>query len=453
MQTMDARQQRGLEIAAVFKIVQKGKVWIVPSQSGAGKYTVCPDKEQPHCSCPDHEAGFKCKHIFAVEFVIQREFAFNEAGEPVRETVTETMTVSQTIKRTTYKQNWPAYNKAQVNEKDTFQVLLRELCAGITEAVEQKRGRPRIGLSDAIFSAVFKVYSTVSGRRFMSDLKDAHSKGHINRLPSYGSVFNVLESEGTFEILKALVVESAKPLKALETSFACDSSGFSGCRFDRWYDKKYGEVRTRRAWVKIHAMCGVVTNVVTAIEIHDQDTSDSPQLQPMLRTTRKGFEVKELSADMAYSSKSNLEAMVAADIKPLIPFKCNSSPAAGGVWAKMYHYFQLHREEFDSRYHLRSNIESTFSMVKAKFGDSVRSKTDVAMKNEALAKIVCHNICCLIQSMHEFGVDASFWAEPMKVAETEKPEPRPSWVSGKPYKKIDPAFMDRNHGCPENTEN
>lgn len=407
-QEMDARQQRGLEIAAVFKIVQKGKVWLVPSQSSNGlKYTVCPDKEQPHCSCPDHEAGFKCKHIFAVEYVIQREFVFSDKDG--LETVTETVTISQSIKQTTYPQNWRAYNKAQVNEKDTFQVLLRELCGGIAEP-EQKRGRPRIGLPDAIFSAVFKVYSTVSGRRFMSDLRDAHGKGHVSRVPSYNSIFSILEAENTFEILKALVVESAKPLKALETSFACDSSGFSGCRFDRWYDKKYGEVRSRRSWVKIHAMCGVLTNVVTAIEIHDQTTSDSPQLKPLLKTTAEGFEVNELSADMAYSSHSNLAKIVAAGAKPLIPFKCNASPAAGGVWAKMYHYFHLHREEFDARYHQRSNVESTFSMIKAKFGDSVRSKTDMAMRNEALAKILCHNICCLIQSIHEFKIDPSFWA-------------------------------------------
>ena len=50
-------------------------------------------------------------------------------------------------------------------------------------------------------------------------------------------------------------------------------------------------------------------------------------------------------------------------------------------------------------YHKRSNVESTFSMIKAKFGDSLRSKCDVAMINEALCKILCHNVCCLIQSM------------------------------------------------------
>ncbi len=405
---MDARQQRGLEIAAIFKITQKGKVWICPSQSGKRKYTVCPDKENPHCSCPDHEAGFKCKHIFAVEFVIQREFAFASDGA----TVTETVTISQTVKRKTYSQDWRAYNTAQVNEKDTFQVLLRELCNGIQAVpTASKRGRPRIELSDAIFSAVFKVYSTVSGRRFMSDMRDSHSKGHIGRVPCYNSIFNVFESEGTFDVLKALVVQTAQPLKALEASFACDSSGFSGCRFDRWYDKKYGDVQITRAWVKAHVMVGVKTNVITAVEIFEQNTNDCPQLKPLLNTTRKGFEVKEVSADLAYSSRDNLELITDGGASPLIPFKRHATPRLGGLWAKMFHYFQLHRDEFDARYHLRSNVESTFSMVKAKFRDGLRSKTNIAMKNEVLAKFVAHNICCLIQSMHEFGVDPVFWAE------------------------------------------
>jgi hypothetical protein len=43
-------------------------------------------------------------------------------------------------------------------------------------------------------------------------------------------------------------------------------------------------------------------------------------------------------------------------------------------------------------------------MIKTKFGDSLRSKTDPAMKNETLAKILCHNICCLISAMYELGI-------------------------------------------------
>lgn len=45
--------------------------------TGNGKYTVCPDSENPHCTCLDHETrGVKCKHIFAVEFVGSDAFCF-----------------------------------------------------------------------------------------------------------------------------------------------------------------------------------------------------------------------------------------------------------------------------------------------------------------------------------------------------------------------------------------
>jgi|KBSSwiStaDraftv2_1062776.scaffolds.fasta_scaffold5091967_1 hypothetical protein len=38
----------------------------------------------------------------------------------------------------------------------------------------------------------------------------------------------------------------------------------------------------------------------------------------------------------------------------------------------------------------------------------LRSKTDVAMKYETLAKFVCHNVCCVIQAMHELGISPDF---------------------------------------------
>jgi transposase len=407
---MDPRQHRGLIIAATSRSIrQKGKVWTVPSQQeGHPAYHV--NLNTKTCSCLDHvEGGHKCKHIWAAEIVYQREFEFNADGSV---TVTETETLAvQSVKRTTYRQNWPAYDAAQINEKSTFQTLLRDLCKGIVEP-KNSMGRPRIPLNDAIFAAVCKVYSTVSGRRSMSDLREAHEKGHVTRLPAKSSVFAVLESEATTDVLKALIAESALPLKAVESHFSCDSSGFSGSRFDRWYDHKFGDVKIKRAWVKVHVMCGVKTNVITAVEIRGKDAGDSPLLPPMLKATAERFNISEVSADMGYSSESNLQAILDVGASPFIPFKRNiSGKTRGPLWAKMLHWFSLHREEFDARYHKRSNIESTFAMVKAKFGDSVRSKTDVAMKNEVLAKILCHNICCLISAIYELGIPPTFWTE------------------------------------------
>lgn len=69
---MGAREQRGLVIAATQKVETNGCMWFVPSQSGKGRYGVVLG-DKPTCSCPDNQdAGFKCKHIFAAEFVLKR---------------------------------------------------------------------------------------------------------------------------------------------------------------------------------------------------------------------------------------------------------------------------------------------------------------------------------------------------------------------------------------------
>lgn len=397
---MDTREQRGLAIADNCQIDQTGKFWMVPSQSDNGKYVVHMQDDKPHCTCPDHETrDVKCKHIYAVEIKVERET--NSDGS---ETITETVQVTETVERK-YTQDWPAYNKAQTNEKRDFQVLLSDLCSGIESPPRQsKRGRPPVPISDAIFSAVFKVYSTVSGRRFMCDLDDAHKNGHIDFKPCYNSIFKCLESQDTTATLYQLIEQTSLPLRAIETNFAVDSSGFSACRFDRWFDHKHGN-RKMRTWVKVHIMCGVLTNVITAAEIRGQHTNDSPLLPPMLNTTARNFRIGEVSADMQYSSTNNLKAVDFHGGMPYIPFKSDATGAAGGLWEQMFHYYSYCRDEFLASYHKRSNVETTFHMIKAKFGDSVRSKTDVAMVNEVLAKLVCHNICCLIQSFYELGID------------------------------------------------
>jgi len=63
----------------------------------------------------------------------------------------------------------------------------------------------------------------------------------------------------------------------------------------------------------------------------------------------------------------------------------------------------------------RSNIESTFRMMKRKFRDGLRSKTEVAMVNEMLCKVLCHNLVVLIHETHELSIDATFWATKQKV--------------------------------------
>ena len=53
-------------------------------------------------------------------------------------------------------------------------------------------------------------------------------------------------------------------------------------------------------------------------------------------------------------------------------------------------------------------------------GDSVRSKTDTAAKNEVLCKILCHNLSCLIMEQETLGIAPIFWKDEQLSAD-EKP--------------------------------
>src|SRR5205823_6018706 len=151
---------------------------------------------------------------------------------------------------------------------------------------------------------------------------------------------------------------SSLPLASLETEFAADSSGFSTGRFVRWYDEKYGRTRGEHDWVKVHIVTGTRTNVVTSVRIEGRDAGDAPLFKPMLEETAKNFTVKEMSGDKAYSSVENVEAVFGAGGFPYIPFTANANGAAGGLWQKLFCFYQLFREEFLGHYHKRSDVRS-----------------------------------------------------------------------------------------------
>ncbi len=219
------------------------------------------------------------------------------------------------------------------------------------------------------------------------------------------------ENAALTPILERLIQMSSLPMRTVETTFAPDSSGFCTSRFIRWFDVKYGVPREEAEWVKVHLMTGVKTNIVTAVFIGDKDAADSPQFPKLLADTAKNFTVKEVPADKGYLSVENVEAVAALGGTAFIPAKTSTTGAAGGLFEKMYLTFMLRREEFLQRYHARSNVESTFSAIKRKFGDSVKSKTDAAMKNEVLCKILAHNLCVCIAEWHTLGIEPVFGGE------------------------------------------
>ena len=401
----EGRQRRGMAIAALVRVEKNRLGYKVPSQSGKGSYVVNTD-DTPFCTCPDFERRqLPCKHVYAAEFIIQRE-------EKPDGTTLETRTT-----RVTYRQEWAAYNAAQEHEQEHFVHLLRGLCDTIEQPSRPKgAGRPRLPLSDTVFGSALKVYSTMSTRRAMTDMRNAQAAGLLEKAPSTASTWRCMENPDLTPVLERLIQISALPLRAVEHDFATDSTAFATSIYHRYFDHKWNKLIEEAIWVKAHAMCGVKTNIITAAEATAGESADATRFAPFVETTAQHFTINEVSADKAYLSKKNLRAVEAVGGAAYIPFKSNSTPTQGhhkrdALWERAYHYYHLNRAEFLQHYHKRSNVETTFAMVKAKFGPAVRSKMPSAQVNEVLLKFLCHNICVLIQSAYELGIEPVFALE------------------------------------------
>jgi transposase len=393
---MDAREIKGKEIVKTRKIRydEERHIWLVPSQSSDKVYHV---DEKFVCDCPDaeyHKAT--CKHSIAVRYYLQI----------LKETPSGT---EETKVRLTYKQAWEVYNKAQTSEIKLFDELLKDLVEGVEEP-PQDFGRPRLSMRETIFCSVQKVYSQLSSRRAASLFGNAVEREQIKHAPHFNTVSKLFNREDITPMLHKLVGISGQPLAVVEDSFAIDSSGFRTTSYNEYANQKYN-LKRQHKWLKAHISVGVKTNVVTSAVITEGDSADSPQFAPLvMATAQNGFNIKEMTADKAYSSRDNLEAVAKVGGTAYIPFKSNATGKSRGsaLWWKMFLYFQLNQEDFWQHYHKRSNVESTFNMIKAKLGDKLKSKNFIAQKNELLCKLIAHNIIVLIHEMHELGIKPDF---------------------------------------------
>lgn len=281
------------------------------------------------------------------------------------------------------------------------------------EEPEQKRsrGRPSLSLREKAFCSIQKVYSQLSSRRASSLFRFAEEREQISHSPHFNTVINFLKDENSTELLERLVAITAQPLRTVETDFAIDASGFRTTGFNEYNNQKHNGGKKKHSWFKAHLCVGVKTNIVTGIVITRENAHDSPQFEPLVRwASRNGFHIDEVSADKAYISRHNLEVVEELGGTPYIPFKSNatSKPKGVPIWKKMFHYFQLNQEEFLEHYHKRSNVETTYHMIKTKLGDRLKSKTPTAQRNELLCKIIAHNIVVLIHEMRELGIEPDF---------------------------------------------
>lgn len=317
--------------------------------------------------------------------------------------------INNKLKNDNQENYWHDYNLSQTREKAIFVKLLRELC-NILPKKQRFEGRKGVEVAHIIFCLCMKNYCIKSGRRIIGELELCKEAGLIDKVPHFNSLFNYLKNKNLTYILEDLIKLTSLPLKSVERKFCCDSSGFGTSVLDDRWSVIRSKYEKHHKYFKAHISFGVLTNIVTACKITSGDKADSPFLPTLVEETAENFKIEEWSADKGYLSRENYEAIFKHGAMPLIPFKSNITGKQRGsaIWGEMYKFFQKNNELFMKKYHLRSNAESGFSMIKARFGDLTSMRNPISAMNDILCKVLCHNLCVLCQELLLLNVDIDF---------------------------------------------
>lgn len=313
--------------------------------------------------------------------------------------------------------SWHNYNESQTKEKALFVNILNDICDLIEEKSHDSVGRKPAKTRDIIFALVLKQYLNTSSRRVQSDLKLFKETGFMDSDIPFNTLLDHFKRRELKTILRELIEISALPLKQIEFDFAIDSTGFSTSRYKTFFNMKHmGEGRWRQ-YRKCHAVCGVKTNIITSVEITEGYVNDQTQFIPLANDTARNFEIRDFCADKGYLSSKHFALIKELGGQAFIPFKKNTSGKCSdnnrSYFKSAFKFFKENRKQYLEHYHKRSNIESSFSMIKRRFGNHVKCKKEISQDNEILGKVLAHNICVLVQEifLNKINVDFDFHAK------------------------------------------
>ncbi len=125
-------------------------------------------------------------------------------------------------------------------------------------------------------------------------------------------------------------------------SLAADGTGYSYLRFVRWFDVRTDSFRTRKGWVKLHAIVDIRTRVIIDCMVTDSAVADINGLYAMLGRLGRG--TGDFCLDSAYLARLMCNMISAMGMVPRIKPKSNTIRNARGSqsWREMVSLYMRH---------------------------------------------------------------------------------------------------------------
>jgi transposase len=320
------------------------------------------------------------------------------------------MHVSMGKRKKRYHRDEALYNLVQENEMPMFFACLQPVIAAILdrESLWHGVGRPPLKLKDVLVCLTVKEYFDKSLRRAVGLLRVYKRANLIDvDIPCFKTLDNYLNNSEIHVYVERLIELTSALFSEVEKCVATDATGISTTCYSSWFSIQVRRKARRRDHIRVHITVGTKSNVVLALDIRGKGGGDNEIFRSHVLSVDERFDVDEWSADRLYLSRKNCDAVAAIGAEPWIKLKSNTTARAEGStnWRRMVLAFKVTPDVANEKYHKRSNVESTFSAKKRKFGSSVRRRLLTSQKMEESFSWVGFNMSLIPRARYEFGVN------------------------------------------------